>query len=108
MLFWSFVAHNYAEAIVTDYPISYYGPELIYLLLFLLLLLLLLSLLSPVCRVFTVTYLNKPCFYSIQCCSCSVFTIYATCNVIPPVKYVLHFHISTFRSLSAVPNIAVF
>ena len=32
---------------------------------------------------------NKPCFYGIQCCSCSVFTVCATCNVIPPMKYVL-------------------
>ena len=29
----------------------------------------------------------------IQCCSCSVFTVCATCNVISPVKYVLYFYI---------------
>jgi hypothetical protein len=42
-----------------------------------------------------------------QCCSCSVFTVCATCNVISPVKYVLYFYISTSRSLCAVPNMAV-
>ena len=44
----------------------------------------------------------------IQCCSCSVFTVCATCNVISSVKYVLYFYISTSRSLCAVPNMAVF
>jgi hypothetical protein len=43
----------------------------------------------------------------IQCCSCSVFTVYATCNVISPVKYVLYFYISTFCSLCTVTNMAV-
>ena len=38
---------------------------------------------------------NKPCLYSIQCCSCSVFTVCATCKVISLVKYVLHSYIST-------------
>jgi len=51
---------------------------------------------------------NKPYFYGIQCCSCSVFTVCATCNVISPVQYVLHFYISTSRSLCAVPKKAVF
>ena len=51
---------------------------------------------------------NKPCFYGTQCCSCSVFTISATCNVISPVKYVLYSYISTFRSMCAVSNMAVF
>ena len=31
-----------------------------------------------------------------------------TCNVISPVKYVLYFYISTFHSMCAVPNTAVF
>jgi hypothetical protein len=41
------------------------------------------------------------------CCSCSVFTVCATCNVISPVKYILYFHSSTYRSTCAVPNTAV-
>jgi len=44
----------------------------------------------------------------IQCCSCSVFTVCATCNVISPMKYVLYFYISTCHSVYAVPNMAVF
>ena len=43
-----------------------------------------------------------------MCCSCSVFTVCATCNVILPVQYVLQFYISTSRSMCAVPNVAVF
>jgi len=31
-----------------------------------------------------------------QCCSCSVFAICATCNVISPAKYVLYFYISNY------------
>ena len=50
---------------------------------------------------------NKPCLYGIQCFSCSVFTVSATCNVISHVKYVLYFYISTFRSMCAVLNTAV-
>ena len=41
-------------------------------------------------------------------CSVAVFTICATCNVISLVKYVLYFYIGTFRSMCAVPNMAVF
>jgi len=37
---------------------------------------------------------NKPCPYGIQCSSCSVFTVCATCNVIRPVQYVLYLYIS--------------
>jgi len=37
-----------------------------------------------------------------------MFTVYATCNVISPLKYVLYLHISTFHSMCAVPNVAVF
>ena len=51
---------------------------------------------------------KKSCFYGIHCCSCSVFTICATRNVISPVKYVLYFYISTFRSRCATPNMDVF
>jgi len=32
----------------------------------------------------------------------------ATCNVILPVKCVLYFYISTFRTMCAVPNMAAF
>ena len=42
------------------------------------------------------------------CCSCPVFTICAICNVISPVKYVFYFYISTFHSVCAAPNMAVF
>jgi len=42
-----------------------------------------------------------------NCCSCSVVTIYVTYNFISHVeRFVLH--ISSFRSMSAVPNMAVF
>ena len=34
----------------------------------------------------------------IQCCSCSVFTVCATCNVISHAQYVLHLYISTTHS----------
>ena len=51
---------------------------------------------------------NKPPFYAVQCCSCSVVTVCATCNVVSPMKYVLCFYISTSRSLCSVPNMAVF
>jgi hypothetical protein len=37
-----------------------------------------------------------------------LFTVCATCNATSPVKYVLRFYINTFRSLCAVPNMAVF
>ena len=50
---------------------------------------------------------NKPCFCGIQCCSCSVFTICATCNAISHVQYVLYFCISTFQNACAVPNTVV-
>jgi len=42
-----------------------------------------------------------------QCCSCSVFKGCASCNVISPVKCVLYFDNSTFRSMCAVTNMAV-
>ena len=39
-----------------------------------------------------------------------LFCIYSLCyiNVILPVKYVVYFYINTFRSMCAVPNMAVF
>jgi hypothetical protein len=70
---------------------------------------LLLSLLSPLCsRVFTITYLKQPMFLGYTVLLLFVFTICATREVISPVKYVLYFYISTFRSMCAVPNTAVF
>ena len=42
------------------------------------------------------------------CCSCSVFTVYATCIFILHVKYAVYFYISTSRSLCAVHSMAVF
>ena len=38
-------------------------------------------------------------YIHVQCCSCSVFTVCATCNVIPHAKYVLYLYISTSRSV---------
>jgi hypothetical protein len=70
--------------------------------------LLLLSFLSPSCRVFTIIYPKKQCWYGLQRCSCSVFTIFATCNVISSVKYVLYFYVNTFRNMFAVPNMTDF
>ena len=66
----------------------------------------------PCCHLYAV-YLqiytwNKPRFYAIQCCSCSVVTVCATCNVISPMTYGLFFYISTSHSLCAVHNMAVF
>ena len=37
----------------------------------------------------------------VQCCSCSLFTVYATCNVISNIKYVLYLYISTSRCMCA-------
>jgi hypothetical protein len=51
---------------------------------------------------------NQPRHYGMQCCSCSVFTVCAACNVISPAKYVLFLHISTSRSLCAMHNMAIF
>jgi len=51
---------------------------------------------------------NEPYLQDIQCCSCSVFTICATCNVISLVKYVLSFSINIFRRMCAVTNMAVY
>jgi len=85
---------------VTKDGVSYYVRQLSQPLLHLLLLFKLSSLLSPLCTVCTTTYLKQTTFLQyIQCCSCSVFTVCATCNVISTVKYVLHFYISTSRSL---------
>jgi hypothetical protein len=39
---------------------------------------------------------------------CSVFTVCVTRNVVSPMKYVLYFYISTFRSLCAVTNTSGF
>ena len=50
---------------------------------------------------------NNPCLYTIQCCSCSVFTVCATCNVIPTVQFVPYRYVSTSRSVCAVHNMAV-
>jgi hypothetical protein len=44
----------------------------------------------------------------VLCCSWSVFTICVTCNVISSVKCVLHFYISIFWNMCAVPIMAVF
>ena len=50
----------------------------------------------------------KPCLQDTDYCSCSVFTIFATCNVISHVKCVLYCYTSTFRSICAVLNMAGF
>jgi hypothetical protein len=46
--------------------------------------------------------------YTAECCSCSVVTICATCNVISHLICVVYRHISTYRSVCAVHNISVF
>ena len=38
----------------------------------------------------------------------SVFRVFAVCNVIVQVQYVLYFYISTFLRMCAVPSVAVF
>ena len=49
---------------------------------------------------------KKPCSYATYCCSYSVVTIYGTCNVIShDTRFVLY--TGTFRSMCAVPNVAV-
>ena len=63
---------------------------------FLLLLLLLLLLWSsspppPLCGVFTLIYLKQPMFLRYCCYSCSLFTICATCNVIPRCCYYYYY-----------------
>ena len=48
---------------------------------------------------------------TVQCCSCSVFTVCGTvptCNVISHVKHIPYWYITTSRSQWAVPDIAVF
>jgi hypothetical protein len=74
----------------------------------LLLLVLLLSLLSPLCIVFTITYLRHTMFlrYTVLQLFCIYNLCYVQCYF--AVKYVLYFYISTFRSLCAVHNTAVF
>ena len=67
----------------------------------------LLHLLPPLCLVFTIMYLKRTMFLWYTCCSCSVFTICATCNAISHVQYVLYFYISTFQNACAVPNTVV-
>jgi len=47
---------------------------------------------------------HKPCPYGTHCCSCSVFTVCATCNVTSPVQYVLYLYISTSSSLCCSPQ----
>jgi hypothetical protein len=54
-----------------------------------------------------ITYLIKPYFYGIQCCSYSVVTIHGAYNASSSVN-LLYFYISIFRSVCAVPNMAVF
>ena len=52
---------------------------------------------NHVSRVYTYVVLQLFCIYNC-----------ATCNVIPPVKSVLYFYISTFCSMCAVSNMDVF
>jgi hypothetical protein len=49
---------------------------------------------------------NKPSIQAIQCCSYSVVTVRCAYNAICNV--ILYFYISTFLSMCAVPNMAVF
>ena len=72
------------------------------------LLFLLLYLLSPLCRVFTIIYLKQTMFLEYIVLQLFCISICATCNIILPMKYVLYYYISTFHSMCAVPNMAVF
>ena len=66
------------------------------------------SLLPPSCRVFTIIHLKPTVFLRYIVFQLFCITICATCNVFWPVKYVLYSYISTFHSMCAVPNMAVF
>jgi len=61
-------------------------------------------LLSPLCRVFTIIYLKQ--IVSLGYILLQLLYIYNLCYM--NVKYVLYFHISTSRSMCAVPNMADF
>jgi hypothetical protein len=65
----------------------------------------LLVLLSPLCRVFILISLRQT--MSLHCCSYSVVTIHGAYIVSLSVETVV-FYISTFRSMCAVPSMAVF
>ena len=62
-----------------------------------LLLLLLLLYLSPLYRVFTAIYLKQTMFLGYKMCSCYLFTICATRNVISHVDCVSYFYISALH-----------
>ena len=64
--------------------------------------------LSPVCSIFTVIYVKQTIFLWYIVMQLFCITICDSCNVISHIKYVLHFSVSTFRSMCAVPNMAVF
>jgi hypothetical protein len=64
--------------------------------------------LSPICRVFTIIYLKQIMFLGCVVLQLFIFTICTTYSVTLCVKCVLYFYSSTFCSMCAVPNIAVF
>jgi len=45
---------------------------------------------------------NKPRFYGMQCCTCSVFTVFATCNVISPVNYYYYYYYCTCENKTRI------
>jgi hypothetical protein len=61
--------------------------------------------LSPLFEIFTIIRVYPK--QTMSCCSYSVATIYGTCNAFPMLT-VLHFYITSIRSMRAVPNMAVF
>jgi hypothetical protein len=50
---------------------------------------------------------DKPCPYGIHCCSYSVLLFMVPLSLVPALA-LLFFYVSTFRSMCAVPNMAVF
>ena len=59
--------------------------------------------LLPLCRVFTIMYPKQTMFLGYV-----VLYLQFVLHVISPVKCVLYSYITTFRSMCAVPNMAVF
>ena len=70
-------------------------------------LLLLLSSLSPLCRVSTHIFPRQTMPLGNTCCSYSVLLFMVPLSLVPALA-LLFFYVSTFRSMCAVPNMAVF
>ena len=62
------------------------------------------SILSPLCRVYS---RDKPCPQGVHCCSHSIVAVYGA-SISSSYVGSLYFYVSTFRSMCAVPSMAVF